>query len=290
MKILLVEGDRDKAALIREALLEIDEIRRWRSWVHNIHLVHIERLEDATAVLAEEQFDAALADIALPDAYGLEVFLSLSAQAPEMPVILLVSDDEDTFAASAVREGAADCLPLSELDCALLARALRKAVERHRRTQALRSAALLDIETGLFNRQGFLAVADRDCRLARRLNRSVSLVVAALDHARDETETGRHTVEILATALRLSFGETDLIARLDSSHFAVLSLCGEAGVVSASIAALLRDRVSVRVGAATLGPKGEWSSNDLLNLAQSSLCEEGLNESGAQHPARRATA
>jgi DNA-binding NarL/FixJ family response regulator len=302
MKILLLEGNPDDAALAKEAILEIEESRRWRRWVRHIDLVHLERLEDATAVLAQEPFDVVLAGDALPDACGLAPLLSLRAQAPEAAVILLISGGDDALAVSAIREGAEDCIPKEELDCAPLARALRNAVERRRRAAALRSVILLDADTGLYNRNGFMVAAGRDRKLARRLSHSAWLVVAALggaDHAMDAAPPA--PVE-LAEILRLSFPDTDVIARLEACRFAVLSLRGEGEDVSAPVAALrrrvwLRNRrrrgeppLSVHVGTASQGASGDLSIEELLDLAQSSLCENRPSEPLTLDGARRASA
>ena len=290
MKILLLEGNPDDAALAKEAILEIEESRRWRRWVRHIDLVHLERLDEATAVLAQERFDVVLAGDALPDACGLAPLLSLRAQAPEAAVILLISGGDDALALSAIREGAEDCIPKEELDCAPLARALRNAVERRRRAAALRSVILLDAETGLHNRNGFMVAAGRDCKLARTLSRCAWLVVAALGDADQAMDAALPAPVELAEILRLSFPDTDVIARLETRRFAVLSLRGEGEDVSAPLAALrrrvwLRNRLgrtepplSVQVGTASQGPSGDLSIEELLDVAQSSLCENGPSE------------
>ncbi len=289
MKILLLEGNVENAGLVKEAILEIQESRRWRGWVRRVESVHLERLDDAIAVLAEEQFDAVLSGSVLPDAQGLDILLSLRAQAPELPVIYLVSGDEDSFAMSAVREGADDCLPFEALDCALLARALRAAVERQRRLSALRSAATLDPDTGIFNRDAFLAAAERDARLARRLDRWLWLAVAALDHSREDTALGLYPPTELAAALCLSFPETDLIARLDARHFAVLSFCADADELPSSVAAL-RDRLPVRLHATWVAPSNRRTIAKLLDQATAMLCENGPCEPAALEIARHAMA
>jgi PleD family two-component response regulator len=302
MRILLVEGNADDAALAREALLEIEESRRWRPWVHHVDLVHLERIEDALAVLAEEPFDVALVDTAATGSGGLAPLFSLRARAPDLSVILLVSDADDLLGASAVREGADDCIPKSDLDCAMLARALRNAVERRRRAAALRHVVLIDAETGLYNRTGFLAAGERDRKLARRLRRSVSLLVAETA-GDDPPAVDAPAPEELAAILHLSFLDTDLVARLDARRFAVLSLGGDdRRDVSASLAAmrfriLARNRrrhgeppLAVRVGTASLDPAQDASIEELLDLAQSSLCENGPGEPVAFSPARRASA
>ncbi|MDP3000908.1 MAG: hypothetical protein Q8N47_25720 [Bryobacterales bacterium] len=302
MKILLLEGNPDDAALAKEAILEIEESRRWRRWVRHIDLVHLERLDDATAVLAQERFDVVLAGDALPDACGLTPLLSLRAQAPEAAVILLISGRDDALALSAMREGAEDCIPKEELDCAPLARALRNAVERRRRGAALRSVILLDAETGLYNRNGFMVAAGRDCKLARTLRHSAWLVVAALGGADQTMDAALPAPVELAELLRLSFPDTDVIARLEERRFAVLSLRGESENVSVPIAALrrrvwLRNRLgrgepplSVQVGTAAQGLSGDLSIEELLDVAQSSLCENGPSEPQVLEGARRASA
>jgi GGDEF domain-containing protein len=302
MKILLLEGNPDDAALAKEAILEIEESRRWRRWVRHIDLVHLERLEDATAVLAQEPFDVVLAGDALPDACGLAPLLSLRAQAPEAAVILLISGGDDALAVSAMREGADDCIPKEELDCAPLARALRNAVERRRRAAALRSVVLLDAETGLYDRHGFMMAAGRDRKLARKLNRSAWLVMAALGGADQAMDAAPSAPVELAEILRLSFPDTDVIARLEARRFAVLSLRGESEDVSAALAGLRRrvwlrnrlrrgePRLSVQVGTASQGPSGDLPIEELLELAQSSLCENEPSEPLALEGARRASA
>lgn len=289
MKVLLLEGEVENAELVKEAILEVQESRRWRGWVRTIECVRLERLDDAVAVLAEEHFDAALSGSVLPDAQGLDILLSLRAQAPELPVIFLVSGDEDSFAMSALREGAADCLPFESLDCALLARALRGAVERQRRLSAMRSVAVFDPDTGIFNRDGFLTAAERDARIARRLDRWLWLAVTALDDSREDAALGLYPPEELAAALRLSFPETDLVARLDSRHFAVLSFCADADELPSSLAAL-HDRLPVRVRASWVAPSNRRPLSDLLDQAVALLCENGPCEPPALVNARHALA
>ncbi len=302
MKILLVEENPDDAALAKEAILEIDESRRWRNWVRQIDLVHLERLDDALAVLAEERFDVAVVDAALPDARGLAPLLALRGQVPDVPVILLVSDGDDALAVSAIREGAEDCVPKRELDCALLARALRNAVERRRRTAALHCIVLLDAETGLYNYSGFLAAAGRERKLARKLSRTVALVVAALDRQDHKADAALAPPLELADILRLSFPDTALFARLDAHRFVVMSLCGDEEEARALHASLV-DRVflrnlqrqgnellPVRVGSAWAGPSEDVPVEMLLDVAQASLCENGRSEPVALSHARRASA
>jgi DNA-binding NarL/FixJ family response regulator len=303
MKILLVERNPDDAALAREAILEIAESRRWRDWIRHADLVHLERIEDAIAVLAEEPFDVALVDAASPDSCGLAPLFLLRARAPELPVILLLSDADDLLGISAVREGAEDCIAKSELDCGLLARTMRNAIERRRRAAALRDVVLLDAETGLYNRTGFLIAGDRYRRLARRLKRSLSLVAVEAAGAGGSADTAPSAPEEIAEILCLSFPEGDVIARLQTCRFAVLSLGdGDGEEIPAALAAMRRrifarnrrrrdgPPLGARVGTARLEPAQDLAIEELLGQAEAALCENGPSEPAAWSPARRASA
>jgi diguanylate cyclase (GGDEF)-like protein/PAS domain S-box-containing protein len=85
-------------------------------------------------------FDVILLDLSLPDSRGYETFQSISDCAPETPVILLTGIDDENLAVQAIRQGAQDYLVKSELTSAgaMLARAIRYAIERKRGEEALR--------------------------------------------------------------------------------------------------------------------------------------------------------
>ena len=57
----------------------------------------------------------------------------------------------------------------------LLRRALQCATKQYRMQMELSNLALKDELTGLYNRRGFLALADRQLKLARRADRSLLL-------------------------------------------------------------------------------------------------------------------
>jgi diguanylate cyclase (GGDEF)-like protein len=100
--------------------------------------------------------------------------------------------------------------------------AARKRVE-----QELRNLALTDDLTGLYNRRGFLTLAEQQLKLAHRGEGGLSLVYADLNGLKwindnfghDEgSAVLRHTAEIL----RETFRDSDIIARLGGDEFTVL--------------------------------------------------------------------
>jgi len=124
MKVLLVEDNAGDVRLIREALTEAN--------AKQFKLVHVERLADALKRLAKEKWDVVLLDLSLPDAHGLETVMRVHVQAPDAPIVVLTSLDDETVAVKALREGAQDYLVKGQVDGNLLVRAMRYAIERKR--------------------------------------------------------------------------------------------------------------------------------------------------------------
>ncbi|EME70648.1 hypothetical protein H261_07071 [Paramagnetospirillum caucaseum] len=108
-----------------------------------------------------EAFDCILSDLGLPDASGIESVLQLKSWAPDKPLVVLTSLDDERMAQEAIRAGAQDYVVKSDAGLTLLPRVIRHAIERqhaqtvleasHRTSQALLDAShdiamLLDAE------------------------------------------------------------------------------------------------------------------------------------------------
>jgi diguanylate cyclase (GGDEF)-like protein/PAS domain S-box-containing protein len=98
---------------------------------------------------------------------------------------------------------------------------LRKAVEND-----LRSLAYLDELTGLYNRRGFLKVAEQQLRLTQRGGRGAVVLyldVISLRAINDSLgyHTGDRVLMEVTAMLRGSFRDTDIIARTGDDEFAV---------------------------------------------------------------------
>ncbi|MEA1905909.1 MAG: PAS domain S-box protein, partial [Euryarchaeota archaeon] len=122
IKVLLIEDNSGDLRLIQEMLSETE--------MFSFELEHTGRLSSGLKRLVEGGIDAILLDLGLPDSQGLETFVSVRDQAPELPIIVLTGFDDTTVANMAVREGAQDYLVKDEVDGNSLARSLRYAIER----------------------------------------------------------------------------------------------------------------------------------------------------------------
>ena len=132
MHVLLIEDNEDDAELIREALSEHSS--------HSFTLNWAGTLEAGFVKLAQNQVDAILVDLSLPDSQGLETLDRVRAQAHEAPVIVLTGLDDDGVAEESLLRGAQDYLVKGRLTGDALRRAIRYAMGRHRVEQALRKS------------------------------------------------------------------------------------------------------------------------------------------------------
>ena len=130
MRILVVEDSPADFRLIREILMDVSNVR--------FELTHVTMLADALERLREEKFDAVLLDMSLPDSHGIDTFVDLNTEAPDVPVVILTGFNDEAFAIRAVQKGAQDYLVKGQVNGNLLMRSLRYAIERKGMEEALR--------------------------------------------------------------------------------------------------------------------------------------------------------
>ena len=128
-QILLIEDNPADARLIREMLSE----GRGAS----VDLWWADRLSSGLKQLAQRAVDAVLLDLSLPDSQGFETFSRLRAQAPDFPVIVLTSLEDEELALRAAREGAQDYVVKGSVNSQSLARSIFFAIERHKTLAAI---------------------------------------------------------------------------------------------------------------------------------------------------------
>ncbi|MBW4497883.1 MAG: response regulator [Oscillatoria princeps RMCB-10] len=130
--ILLIEDSLEDAELIQEILGYTTSAQ--------FEVTHVKQVSEALQLLAEECFDVILLGIELTEPKQLDSLVQLQSAAPTLPVVVLVESDDEQLAAEALREGVQDYLLKGEVDCRLLVRALRYAVERKQSEVAVRQA------------------------------------------------------------------------------------------------------------------------------------------------------
>ena len=151
----------------------------------------------------------------------------------------------------------------------------------------LRSLALTDDLTGLYNRRAFYAVASQQIKVMRRKGQGLLLFFADVDHLKFINDTYGHregdfALVRAADALERTFRTSDIVGRLSGDEFAVLALeasskdedailrrleenLGQAGAEQP------RYRLSMSVGAVRFDPKQNVSLRDLLSKADQAM-------------------
>jgi DNA-binding response OmpR family regulator len=132
IKVLLIEDNPADARLIRELLVEATGVR--------FHLECADQLSKGLERLAAGGVDVLLLDLSLPDSQGLDTFIRVHTQAPEVPIMVLTGLYDEALAVKAMREGAQDYLVKGQADSNLLLRSMRYAIERHRLAGELEQA------------------------------------------------------------------------------------------------------------------------------------------------------
>ncbi len=240
------------------------------------------------ARLARGGVDVVLLAMSLSARRGFATFTELRALAPAIPFLFLSDSADERHGLEAVRAGAQDFLVQTDLDGEHLARALRHAIERNRLHTALLDLALVDDLTGLYNRRGFLTLATRDLRLARRSNETLLVAFADLDDLKGVNDTAGHAVGDRAlrdtsALLRQTFRDSDLVARIGGDEYAVLVRHAgpeSAGVLAERLKRQLREfnrragrpyQLSISLGFATHKASTLGSVAGLLDRADRAL-------------------
>lgn len=166
----------------------------------------------------------------------------------------------------------------------------RDITERRRQEEALRALSLIDELTGLYNRRGFLTLAQQQLKLARRGHRELVLLFIDMDDFKEINDTFGHNEGDMALrraseVLKHTFRDSDIIARLGGDEFVVLATdTGKTGseiIIQRMRRELLerneRDgypyRLSFSVGAARFDPEAPPSIEELMAAADAMLYE-----------------
>ncbi len=184
-----------------------------------------------------------------------------------------------------LKSGPPDIQAVSEA----LQRAVLSAVKQSTFDRELRSLALVDELTSLYNRRAFFALAAQQMRVMRRSGQGLLLFFADVDCLKEINDRyghreGDRALIRAGSSLVRTFRKSDIVARLGGDEFAVLALeasgQGQNAIlrrledhIRASGAEETRYALSISVGMVRFDPKNPASLEDLIMQADQSMYE-----------------
>lgn len=159
--------------------------------------------------------------------------------------------------------------------------------DRRQMENELRALSLTDELTGLYNRRGFLTLAEQQIRIANRLRKKLYLLTADLDDLKIINDTFGHQegdAALVETAkiLRENFRDSDIIARIGGDEFVVMPIEMSEDKSEMILSRLngefeksgLRYRISISAGITWYDPEQPVSIDQMLATADNSMYEQ----------------
>ncbi|OGQ97005.1 MAG: hypothetical protein A2284_12265 [Deltaproteobacteria bacterium RIFOXYA12_FULL_61_11] len=162
--------------------------------------------------------------------------------------------------------------------------------EKRKREEEVRILAVTDPLTGLYNRRGFMTLADRQIKAATRTNKKMSLLFIDIDGLKRINDTlgheeGDRALVSAANVLKQTFRESDMMARMGGDEFAVLAV--DAAEIPEIVIKRLAEQIvlhnaapdrlyeiSMSIGATVYDPKAPCSLDDLISRADTLMYEQ----------------
>jgi diguanylate cyclase (GGDEF)-like protein len=237
---------------------------------------------EALDKIMETKFDALITDIVMPEMDGIALTQELPKHYQNLPVMVMTGYTEDYSAETALASGAREFInkpfPISEF----LIR-FDKMMHDHRGEEALLALSLIDELTGLYNRRRFFVLTEQSLKLSVRTKKRLLLLFIDMDnlkwindhHGHNE---GDQALIDLASILKKTFRESDIIARVGGDEFVVLSEStdenGETvltrldeNIKDYNVKRSRRYTLSISVGTTQFDPKYPVSIDELLSKA-----------------------
>jgi len=171
----------------------------------------------------------------------------------------------------------------------------RDITDRKKSEEELHTASITDELTGLFNRRGFLILAQKQCEIAKRHRRHFSILFLDLDGMKKINDTfghkgGDQALVDIAAILRKTFRESDIIARIGGDEFTVLITEPPGSEIKKTLDQHVEEnlrihnertkkgyRLSVSMGIVLYDPEHPCSLDELLTHADELMYENKQN-------------
>jgi diguanylate cyclase (GGDEF)-like protein/PAS domain S-box-containing protein len=160
----------------------------------------------------------------------------------------------------------------------------RDITERKLQEERLKDLAILDELTGLYNRRGFMALANQHLKQAKRAKRRALVIFADLNGLKRINDTHGHAdgdraLIAAADVFNRTFRDSDVVARVGGDEFAILAVEADSNHLDNIRTRLQHEldvtnrqqlhpfELSVSIGVVTFDPEQHNSVEELMDLA-----------------------
>ncbi len=226
INLILIENSQEDSARLIKFLESSEDI--------HFQITHLHLLREFEAYPDQTHFEIMLLDLNLPDTRGIETVTVAHIKAPELPIIVLSSEEEESLALNVVQAGAQDYLIKKDLDAHALIRTIRYAMERNRLMVALgelnrrqQFLATHDLLTHLPNRQLLQDRLEQALVHSQRYKQLFAVMFIDLDSFKTINDSlghdyGDQLLKMVAERLTHCIRTTDTLARLGGDEFIVV--------------------------------------------------------------------
>lgn len=276
--IFIIDSGKENILLYRELL------------VHSFEMTLSNALQEALEILSRKKFPIILLNLNLQDSRGLPTFEKIYAAAPHAAIIVVSESSNTELAFKVLKSGAEDFLLIGDLDRESLEKAIFYSIARQSLKEGLKSQTFTDELTSLYNRRGFMQVAEQHLNYAKRHEQGFNFFLMDLNHLKNINDTYGHLagdLAIISAALTLqkSFRSSDIIGRIGGDEYAAIALDTREGagpIIKEALEDAIEEfnlhrkhpfEVSFSIGYAYFNPKEKDSIQSLLEKADKMLYE-----------------
>ncbi len=180
--------------------------------------------ESALELINKTSFDIMLTDIRMPGIEGFELTHKAKKIIPDMAVIIMTAYAEEFSYDNAIEAGASDFIKKPFTLNELMAR-----IQHVKLQEKVRTMAVTDELTGLYNRRGFFSLVEKLLQLCKREKKGIFMLYTDLDGLKKINDTFGHkegdmALIDIANILRNNYRESDIIARISGDEFVVIPI------------------------------------------------------------------
>ncbi|MGB0495730.1 MAG: EAL domain-containing protein [Kangiellaceae bacterium] len=178
-------------------------------------------------IFDNQYFDVILVNQNTTGVLGLGVVKRIAELQITTPVIFIMANNRLSVDDRAMKLGASDCIPFSELTASLLKRSIRHSVGRKNTEAKLSFLATHDQLTGCANRALFQEQVIRTIGFAKRRHSTFGVMIVDLDRFKSINDNYGHDIgdlliQTISKRIRSAIRMTDTVGRLGGDEFSIL--------------------------------------------------------------------